>query len=141
MLTDADIPTRVWPLPASKINGVGPKATIRLESLGIRTIGELAQTPLERLVQHFGKHYGHWLSDAANGRDERPVVTVSEPKSLSRETTFERDLDPRRDREALTHILVSLCERLSQDLDSQGLPGQDHRRQIALRGLSHGHAR
>ena len=124
VLTHADLPTRVWPLPASKINGVGPKATLKLESLGIRTIGELARTSLDLLVQHFGIHYGHWLSDAANGRDERPVVTVSEPKSLSRETTFERDLDPRRDREALTHILVSLCERLSQDLARKGCRGK-----------------
>jgi DNA polymerase-4 len=79
---------------------------------------------VERLVQHFGKRYGHWLSEAANGRDERPVVTVSEPKSVSRETTFERDLEPRSDREALTRILISLCERLSQDLTRKGCQGK-----------------
>lgn len=124
VLTHADLPSRVWPLPASKINGVGPKATLKLEGLGIRFIGELAQTPVDLLVRHFGKHYGHWLSEAANGRDERPVVTVTEPKSISRETTFERDLDPRRDREALTRILVSLCERLGQDLARKACRGK-----------------
>jgi len=76
------------------------------------------------LVRRFGKHYGHWLSDAAHGRDDRPVVTVSEPKSLSRETTFERDLDPHRDRSVLTGILTSLCERLSQDLADKGYAGK-----------------
>lgn len=124
VLTQTDIPTRVWPLPASKINGVGPKATLKLEGLGIRTIGELAVTPLELLVQHFGNHYGRWLSEAANGRDGRPVITVSEPKSISREITFERDLDPRRDRQTLTRILIALCERLSQDLIGKRCQGR-----------------
>ena len=54
--------------------------------------------------------------DAANGRDERPVVTEWAPKSMSRETTFERDLHPRHDRETLTRILLEYCQRLSGDL-------------------------
>ena len=120
VLTFADLATRVWPLPARKINGVGPKASAKLETLGINTIGELAGAPPDFLLQQFGKHYGLWLHDAANGRDERAVVTESEPKSISRETTFERDLDPRRDRETLSRILISLCENLSQDLSRKG---------------------
>lgn len=120
VLTYADLPSRVWPLPVRKINGVGPKASLKLEAIGVRTIGELACAPVELLVEHFGKHYGQWLIEAANGRDERPVVTESEPKSISRETTFERDLDPRRDRDTLSRILVSLCESLSQDLNRKG---------------------
>ena len=120
VLTFADLATRVWPLPARKINGVGPKASAKLETLGINTIGELASAPPDFLLQHFGKHYGQWLHDAANGRDERAVVTESEPKSISRETTFEHDLDPRRDRETLSRILISLCENLSQDLSRKG---------------------
>lgn len=124
VLTYADIPTRVWPLAVNKINGVGPKASLKLESLGICTIGELAHTPVDLLIQRFGKHYGHWLSDAALGKDDRPVVMLSEPKSISRETTFERDLDPRRDRAILTGILTALCERLSQDLVNKGYVGK-----------------
>ena len=120
VLTFADLATRVWPLPARKINGVGPKASAKLETLGINTIGELAGAPPDFLLQQFGKHYGLWLHEAANGRDERAVVTESEPKSISRETTFERDLDPRRDRETLSRILISLCENLSQDLSRKG---------------------
>ncbi len=42
ILTHADIPSRIWPLPARRINGIGPKASAKLEALGIRTIGELA---------------------------------------------------------------------------------------------------
>jgi DNA polymerase-4 len=111
-----DLPARIWPLAASKINGVGPKATEKLASLGIDTIGKLAAQPREFLVQQFGRSYGAWLADAARGIDERPVVTQSEPKSISRETTFERDLHPRSDRNRLSEILVHLCTRLADDL-------------------------
>ena len=111
-----DLPTRIWPLAASKINGVGPKATEKLASLGIDTIGKLAAQPREFLIQQFGRSYGAWLADAAHGIDERPVVTQSEPKSISRETTFERDLHPRNDRQRLSEILIHLCTRLADDL-------------------------
>ena len=116
ILTLADIPARIWPLPPKRINGIGPKASAKLEALGIRTIGELAAADRQALAEHFGANYGIWLHQAAHGRDDRPVVTFSEPKSLSRETTFEQDLHPRHDREDLGRIFTSLCEKLSSDL-------------------------
>ena len=115
-----DIPARIWPLPCSAINGIGPKATEKLEGFGIRTIGELAKADPDFLIGHFGRSYGAWLLDAAHGRDDRPLTTAREPKSISRETTFDRDLHARRDRPELTRILLSLCERLSQDLARKG---------------------
>ena len=124
VLTHADLPSRIWPLPARKVNGIGPKASARLETLGIRTIGELAHAEPDMLIAQFGERYGRWLVDAAYGRDDRPVVTVREPKSISRETTFERDLDPRRDRDALSRILLDLCERLSLDLKRKAYRGK-----------------
>jgi DNA polymerase IV len=120
LLTDADIPPRIWPLPARRINGIGPKASEKLEALGIRTIGELAAAGPEWLVERFGANFGGWLHAAAHGRDERPVVTFSEPKSLSRETTFERDLHPRGDRATLGAIFTRLCEQLAADLTRKG---------------------
>jgi DNA polymerase IV len=120
VLTHADVPTRVWPLPARRINGIGPKSNIKLEALGIRTIGDIAQKPVDWLMENFGERYGRWLAQVARGQDERPVVTYSEPKSISRETTFERDLDTRRDRDELSRILISLCERLGGDLARKG---------------------
>jgi DNA polymerase-4 len=124
ILHEADIASRIWPLPAARINGVGPKATQRLAALGIHTIGELAGADPQRLVEEFGNSYGAWLHAAAHGRDERPVVTHSEPKSISRETTFERDLHPRRDRERLGEILRALCTRVSEDLARRGYEGK-----------------
>jgi len=120
ILRPADVPRRVWPLPPRKINGVGPKSAAKLETLGIRTIGELAQADPLWLVQHFGAHYGAWLAAAAQGRDEREVVTHSEPKSISRETTFERDLSAQRDRDALSRIFTDLCAGVAADLQRKG---------------------
>ena len=119
-----DIPTRIWPLPARKINGIGPKATEKLTRLGISTIGELAQADIAWLQLKFGRNYGAWLHDAARGVDDRPVVTSSEPKSISRETTFEQDLHPRRDRDALSEIFTALCVRVADDLRRKGYVGR-----------------
>ncbi len=92
-------------------------------------------------IEHFGRNYGAWLHDAAHGRDDRDVVTESEPKSISRETTFERDLSARRDRAELSQIFTDLCVRLAGDLAAQGLRGPHDRRQAALRQLRDRHAR
>lgn len=116
LLSMADIPRRIWPLPSRKINGIGPKAGARLEAMGIHSIGDLAAAAPDRLVREFGASYGAWLHDAAHGRDERPVVTFSEPKSLSRETTFERDLHAVRNKTELSRIFSDLCVRLADDL-------------------------
>ncbi len=124
LLDIGDIPARIWPLPVRKINGIGPKATEKLAGLGIATIAQLAAAEPGFLQQHFGRSYGAWLHDAAHGIDDRPVVTSSEPKSISRETTFERDLHPRLDREALTEIFTNLCTRVAQDLKRKGYAGR-----------------
>jgi DNA polymerase-4 len=123
VLAAADIPARIWPLMTTRINGIGAKTAERLQRLGIVTIGELAQTPKDFLIRRFGAHLGHWLRDAANGIDERPVLTWRAPKSFSRETTFERDLHVRHDRAELSRQLTALCERLAQDLERKGYAG------------------
>jgi DNA polymerase-4 len=120
VLRPEDVPARVWPLAATKINGIGPKAAAKLEALGIRTIGELARADTGLLAENFGKSYGAWMHEAAHGRDERPVVTHSEPKSISRETTFEEDLHAVRDREKLSRIFTALCVKLAEDLERKG---------------------
>ncbi|MFC5302853.1 DNA polymerase IV [Azospira restricta] len=120
VLAADDIPARIWPLPARKVNGIGPKAAEKLAGLGIATIGELAAATPELLVAHFGRSYGEWLHRVAHGIDERPVVTESEPKSISRETTFARDLHARSDRSELSEIFTGLCQRLADDLRRKG---------------------
>ncbi len=115
-----EVPNRIWPLPARKINGIGPKGTERLSRLGIHTIGELAATPVEFLVRQFGRTTGAWLHRIAHGIDERQLLADSAPKSISRESTFERDLHARQDRNELSEIFTSLCVRVADDLKRKG---------------------
>ncbi len=119
-----DLQSMIWPLPCRKINGIGPKAEAKLAAQGIHTIGDLAQRERVWLMQHFGKSYGAWLHDAAHGKDDRPVETESEPVSLSRETTFERDLHAVQDREELGRIFTRLCEQVANDLKRKGYVGK-----------------
>jgi len=119
-----DIERRIWPLPARRINGIGPKSGAKLEALGVRTISELAAADPAWLVEHFGRAHGAFMHDAAHGRDERDIVTVSEPKSISRETTFERDLSATRDRAELSRIFTALCTGVSDDLKRKGYVGK-----------------
>ena len=121
---EADLQTLIWPLACRKINGVGPKADEKLKGFGIQTIGELAQRELPWLVENFGKSYGAWLHEAAWGRDDRPVETESEPVSMSRETTFERDLHVVRDREELGAVFTRLCQQVAADLQRKGYEGR-----------------
>ena len=119
-----DLERLIWPLPCRKVNGVGPKADAKLQGHGIHTIGELAARERAWLIAHFGKAYGAWLHDMAWGRDERPVVTESEPVSMSRETTFERDLHAVRDKAALSAIFTTLCQQVAGDLQRKGYVGK-----------------
>lgn len=134
---------RIWPLKASKINGIGPKAAKKLVSLNINTIADLAQADASMLQANFGLSYANWLVEVANGRDDRPVVTFSIPKSMSRETTFERDMHARNDRARLTEAFSSLCARVAEDLQQKGYIGRTvsikikyHDFRIATRDLS-----
>ena len=124
IVTMDDLQTLIWPLPCRKVNGVGPKADEKLQKQGIVTVGDLASKERSWLMQHFGKSYGAWLHEVSWGRDERPVVTESEPVSMSRETTFERDLHVVRDRSALGAIFTRLCEQVAADLQRKGYAGK-----------------
>jgi len=124
VLTRDDIPARIWPLPVRRINGIGPKAGARLDALGIHTIGELAARDVEWLALHFKPNTAQWLFDAAHGNDDRPVVTSSEPVSMSRETTFERDLHARHDRAELGAVFTQLCTQVAADLARKGYVGR-----------------
>lgn len=119
-----DLTEKIWPLACRKINGIGPKAEAKLKTHGIHTIGELAACERDGLTKHFGKSYGAWLFDAAHGVDDRPVVTESEPVSMSRETTFEKDLHVQHDRAALGDIFTRLCQQVAADLQRKGYVGK-----------------
>ncbi len=120
IVQEADLQSKIWPLACRKINGIGPKAGEKLAKLQIQSIGELAAFEPAQLIAHFGKATGAWMHEVAWGRDDRPVVTESEPVSMSRETTFERDLHAVRDKAALGAIFTELCSKLAADLQRKG---------------------
>jgi DNA polymerase-4 len=122
-----DRESMIWPLTVRKINGIGPKAEAKLAALGIHTIGELAHFATHSFTQlsaHCGENYAHWLRRSALGENDSPLVTHSEPVSLSRETTFERDLHAVRDRATLTPLFTELCEKVAMDLKRKGYVGK-----------------
>ena len=124
IVQEADLQTMIWPLACRKINGIGPKSDAKLAALNIHTIGEMAAQEIGWLIDHFGQATGAWMHDAAWGRDSRPVVTESEPVSMSRETTFERDLHAVRDRTELGAVFTRLCEKVAEDLQRKGYVGK-----------------
>ncbi len=87
-----DVERLIWPLGARKLPGVGPKTEACLKELGINTIGDIAAKGLEWLQDRLGKSFGLYLYDASRGIHESPIITEWQPKSISREETFELDV-------------------------------------------------
>lgn len=103
------------PLPVERLPGVGPRTQDRLLRLGIRTIGELAAQPKAGLIEKLGKQ-GAYLWDAAHGIDTSPVEPEWQPKSMSRETTFERD---RSDFKSFCKILEGFAREVAEELRTE----------------------
>ena len=87
-----DILSILKPLPVRRLWGIGPKTEKYLKDVGIETVGELASLQMEALVDSFGPSYGNYLYHASRGIDDSPLITDWEPKSISRETTFQKDM-------------------------------------------------
>ncbi len=108
------------PLPVERLWGVGKQSSKVFEKLGIRTIGQLRQWPVETLKSRFGSQ-GEHLWQLAHGVDDSAVVPEREAKSISHETTFERDID---DLEVLRAWLIELTEQVAWRLRRHGLKGR-----------------
>jgi DNA polymerase-4 len=121
VVMEGDIEKRIWPLSVRKLWGVGPKTEANLNSAGIRTIGQLAAISLDRLVEMFGKSYGEYLFSASRGIDESPLVIHWEPKSTSRETTFQQDTDKW---QVVARNLAELTREVVEDMRRSGVKGR-----------------
>lgn len=107
------------PLPAEALWGVGPKTAARLAGLGVYTIGEIADLSENDLVRWFGKH-GHDLYRRSRGIDNSRVEPFHETKSVSKETTFPKDVQ---DEGELRQTLRSLSEGVARRLGRENLAG------------------
>lgn len=121
IITERDIKERIWPLSVRKLWGVGPKTEAHLKELGIGTIGQLASVPLDKLIEMFGKSYGKYLFEASQGIDESPIITHWEPKSASRETTFQHDVG---DWQVIARTLAELTREVVKDVRESGHKGK-----------------
>jgi DNA polymerase-4 len=121
IIKDEDVESHIWPLPARKLWGVGPKTETYLKEMGIKTIGELASLSLDRLIEEFGQSYGDYLYEASRGMDESPLITHWEPKSISRETTFQRDVD---NWQVIAKTLVELTKEVVISMKEEGYQGR-----------------
>ena len=107
------------PLPVSMLWGIGPKSEARLAELEVRTIGRLAQLSEARLSEVFGD-WGTELADRARGIDDRPVEDSYEPRSLSAEQTFAKDVSSE---SRLRRGLLEMSERVGRRLRQAELAG------------------
>lgn len=108
------------PLPVNMLWGVGPKTQTKLADQAVRTIGDLAELSEARLQELLGDH-GLYLASRAKGLDNRAVIEVWEPKSMSSERTFAQDVA---DRDVLLSMLLRLSEEVGRRLRKSNLVGK-----------------
>jgi DNA polymerase-4 len=118
-------------LPLRSLWGAGRKTVERLRMLGYGTIGEVANSSPENLLREFGKA-GRHLWELANGIDEREVSVGWERKSISEETTFERDVGSE---DFIEHVIFRLADSISQKMRMQGMSGRTITVKIRLSGF------
>ena len=88
-----EIPQKMWPLPVRELFSIGASTAEKLERAKIRTIGDLANTPLDRVQKIVGIKLGKQIHDYANGIDDSPVLSApEEAKGYSISTTLEEDV-------------------------------------------------
>jgi len=117
MITDADAVDFLAPLDVDRIWGIGPSTAARLRDAGLFQIGDLAAADPEHLQGLLGKN-GARIAELARGIDARPVSKPGRPKSISAETTFDRDI--RTWRQAAPHVR-NFAERISASLARRDL--------------------
>jgi DNA polymerase-4 len=106
------------PLSVRALVGIGPKSEARLRGFDITTIGQLAERPLDWLVDQFGSAYGRYLYRASRGEDDSSLVGEHTYKSISAEHTFSRDTT---DRLEIWRRLQAQAVDVSQRLRGEGL--------------------
>ena len=109
------------PLPIGALWGVGPATQESLHRYGLRTVGDVAATPLEVLRRWVGEASGIKLHQLANGIDARPVEPLSREKSIGHEETFETDIT---DAGVLRRELLRLSTQVGARLRMHGAVGR-----------------
>ena len=120
VLEPRDVPAFLEQLPVGKIPGVGPRAKKTLHTLGIHTAADIGRYPEDFWTERFGT-FGRVLAARGRGQDDRPVESGGGAKSISGETTFDKDTA---DRAILETKLWGQSERVGTRLRKKGLHGR-----------------
>ena len=114
-----EIPQKLWPLPIRDLFSVGASTAEKLEKAKIRTIGDLANTPLDRVQRITGVKMGKQIHDYANGIDDAPVLAVpEEAKGYSISTTLEEDVVTF---EQAHKVLLALTDSVTSRMRADGI--------------------
>ena len=106
------------PLDVDRLLGDGKKTSVKMEEMGIKTIGDLASHDCQRLIEVFGKTLGLYFHNAANAIDNEPIVEQGEAESISRIGTLKQDT---RDLEFILQKIGELTEDVYNDLTKRGV--------------------
>ena len=113
-----EIPTKMWNLPVKELFMLGKKTVPKLYNMGIKTIGDLAKTDINKLIKLFGKH-GKLMYEYANGIDNSEVVYIEElPKCIGNSVTLPSDIN---NEEKLEKVLLALSEQVTKRLRKYNL--------------------
>jgi DNA polymerase-4 len=111
----------VQQLPVGALWGVGERTEEALVRLGLRTVADIAHTPLATLVRGLGDATGHHLHELSWGRDPRPVEREQREKSIGSDQTFDYDID---DATEIHRRLLALSERTAARMRAAGMTGR-----------------
>lgn len=109
VVTPSQVSSFLQPLPVDRLIGVGKKTLMRMQSMHICTIGELAKTDVQKLVSVFGKTLGTYFYNASQGQDNEPVQEKGETESISRIATLRQNTH---DVDAIMEKATELCDDL-----------------------------
>ncbi len=104
-------------LEVRALPGIGPQSAQRLRNSGFETLGQVANAPLQTIMNVLGP-YGALIQRRARGEDQSPVTTDRETKSVSAEETFAEDIN---DRQSLIDEIQRLSARVADSLSDHGL--------------------
>lgn len=120
-----EIPSKMWPLPIRDLFGCGKATAERLESIGIRTIGDAANSELTFLCSILGENGGKYIYASANGIGSSNVSDeYDDAKSYSNETTLSYDLNADNYDKDIGGILKWLSESVSRRLKRDNVYGK-----------------
>lgn len=112
ILRRRDIKKILWPLPISSMFGIGKKTWPKLEKIGIKTIGDFAESTDPLVKQILGKFY-YVLLDWAHGQGNDLVESEpDDPKSIGHSSTFLNDTN---DSEEIVTLLNQLAKEVSEE--------------------------